>query len=52
MSGNLNFEGMVMDTNNKDLTQQEIQTAMAYQNGFPGNLRSRPGQQRQAHQGV
>lgn len=35
MNGKLYFEGMVMDTNNKDLTQQEIQTAMAYQNGFP-----------------
>ena len=35
MTGKLYFEGMVMDTNNKDLTQQEIQTAMAYQNGFP-----------------
>lgn len=35
MDGKLYFEGMVMDTNNKDLTQQEIQTAMAYQNGFP-----------------
>ena len=34
MNGKLYFEGMVMDTNNKDLTQQEIQTAMAYQNGF------------------
>lgn len=34
-NGKLYFEGMVMDTNNKDLTQQEIQTAMAYQNGFP-----------------
>ena len=33
MNGKLYFEGM--DTNNKDLTQQEIQTAMAYQNGFP-----------------
>lgn len=31
----LYFEGMVMDTNNKDLTQTEIQTAIAYQNGFP-----------------
>jgi len=31
MNGKLYFEGMVMDTNNK----QEIQTAMAYQNGFP-----------------
>ncbi len=35
MNSKLYFEGMVMDTNNKDLTQQEIQTAMAYQNGFP-----------------
>ena len=35
MNGKLYFEGMVMDTNNKDLTQQEIQTAMAYQSGFP-----------------
>lgn len=35
MNGKLYFEGMVMDTNNKDLTQQEIQTAMTYQNGFP-----------------
>ena len=35
MNGKLYFEGMVMDTNNKDLTQQEIQTALAYQNGFP-----------------
>ena len=35
MNGKLYFEGMVMDTNNKDLTQQEIQAAMAYQNGFP-----------------
>lgn len=35
MNGKLYFEGMVMDANNKDLTQQEIQTAMAYQNGFP-----------------
>ena len=35
MNGKLYFEGMVMDTNNKDLSQQEIQTAMAYQNGFP-----------------
>lgn len=35
MNGKLYFEGMVMNTNNKDLTQQEIQTAMAYQNGFP-----------------
>lgn len=35
MNGKLYFEGMVMDTNNKALTQQEIQTAMAYQNGFP-----------------
>lgn len=35
MNGKLYFEGMVMDTNNTDLTQQEIQTAMAYQNGFP-----------------
>ena len=35
MNGKLYFEGMVMDTNNKDLTQQEIQTAMAYQNGVP-----------------
>lgn len=35
MNGKLYFEGMVMDTNNKNLTQQEIQTAMAYQNGFP-----------------
>lgn len=35
MNGKLYFEGMVMDTNNKDLTPQEIQTAMAYQNGFP-----------------
>ena len=35
MNGKLYFEGMVMDTNNKGLTQQEIQTAMAYQNGFP-----------------
>ena len=35
MNGKLYFEGMVMDTNNKDLTQQEVQTAMAYQNGFP-----------------
>lgn len=35
MNGKLYFEGMVMDTNNKDLTQQEIQTAMAYQDGFP-----------------
>lgn len=35
MNGKLYFEGMVIDTNNKDLTQQEIQTAMAYQNGFP-----------------
>ena len=35
MNGKLYFEGMVMDTNNKDRTQQEIQTAMAYQNGFP-----------------
>lgn len=35
MNGKLYFEGMFMDTNNKDLTQQEIQTAMAYQNGFP-----------------
>lgn len=35
MNGKLYFEGMVMDINNKDLTQQEIQTAMAYQNGFP-----------------
>lgn len=35
MNGKLYFEGMVMDTNNKDLAQQEIQTAMAYQNGFP-----------------
>lgn len=35
MNDKLYFEGMVMDTNNKDLTQQEIQTAMAYQNGFP-----------------
>lgn len=35
MNGKLYFEGMVMDTNNKDLTQQETQTAMAYQNGFP-----------------
>ena len=35
MNGKLYFEGMAMDTNNKDLTQQEIQTAMAYQNGFP-----------------
>lgn len=35
MNGKMYFEGMVMDTNNKDLTQQEIQTAMAYQNGFP-----------------
>lgn len=35
MNGKLYFEGMVMDTNNKDLTQQEIQTAIAYQNGFP-----------------
>lgn len=35
MNGKLYFEGMVMDTNNKDLTQQEIQTAMAHQNGFP-----------------
>lgn len=35
INGKLYFEGMVMDTNNKDLTQQEIQTAMAYQNGFP-----------------
>ncbi len=35
MNGKLYFEGMVMDTNNKDLTQQEIQTAMAYQNGLP-----------------
>ena len=35
MNGKLYFEGMIMDTNNKELTQQEIQTAMAYQNGFP-----------------
>lgn len=35
MNGKLYFEGMVMDTNNKDLTQKEIQEAMAYQNGFP-----------------
>ena len=35
MNGKLYFEGMVMDTNNKDLSQQEIQTAMAVQNGFP-----------------
>ena len=35
MNGKLYFEGMVMDTNNKELTQQEFQTAMAYQNGFP-----------------
>lgn len=35
MNGKLYFEGMVMDTNNKNLTQQEIQTAIAYQNGFP-----------------
>lgn len=35
MNGKLYFEGMVMDTHNKDLTQKEIQTAMAMQNGFP-----------------
>ena len=35
MNGKLYFEGMVMDTNNKDLSQKEIQTAMAVQNGFP-----------------
>ena len=35
MNGKLYFEGMIMDTNNKELTPQEIQTAMAYQNGFP-----------------
>lgn len=35
MNGKLYFEGMVMDTHNTDLTQKEIQTAMAYQNGFP-----------------
>lgn len=35
MGDKLYFEGMVMDTNNKDLTQTEIQTAIAYQNGFP-----------------
>ena len=35
MNGKLYFEGMVMDTNNKDLSQQEIQTAIAVQNGFP-----------------
>ncbi len=35
MNGKLYFEGMVMDTNNSELTQQEIQTAIAWQNGFP-----------------
>lgn len=35
MNGKLYFEGMVMDTNNADLTAQEIGTAMAMQNGFP-----------------
>lgn len=40
MNGKLYFEGMIMDTNNKELTQQEIQTAMAYQNGFPASTRS------------
>lgn len=35
MNGKLYFEGMVMDTNNAELTAQEIGTAMAMQNGFP-----------------
>lgn len=35
MNGKLYFEGMVMDTNNTELTAQEIGTAMAMQNGFP-----------------
>ncbi len=35
MNGKLYFEGMVMDTNNSELTPQEIQTAIAWQNGFP-----------------
>lgn len=35
MNGKLYFVGMIMDTNNKDLTQQEIAYATAVQNGFP-----------------
>ncbi len=34
-NGKLYFVGMSIDTNNKDLTQQEITTAMLMQNGFP-----------------
>ena len=41
MNGKLYFEGMVMDTNNKDLTQQEIQTAMAIKTD-PVHLRIDP----------
>lgn len=35
MNGKLYFVGMVMDVNNKELTQQEIAYATAVQNGFP-----------------
>ena len=35
MNGKLYFVGMVIDTNNKELTQQEIANATAVQNGFP-----------------
>ncbi|KFI68298.1 hypothetical protein BMAGN_0250 [Bifidobacterium magnum] len=35
MNGKLYFVGMIMDTNNPELTQREIQMAMAMQNGFP-----------------
>ena len=34
-NGKLYFVGMVMDTNNEELTAAEIVTAIAYQNGFP-----------------
>ena len=34
-NGKLYFVGMSIDTNNKDLSQQEITTAMLMQNGFP-----------------
>ncbi len=35
MNGKLYFEGMVLDTNNKDLTQEEIQSAGGGASGFP-----------------
>ncbi|WP_044084511.1 InlB B-repeat-containing protein [Bifidobacterium gallicum] len=35
MNGKIYFVGMIMDTNNTELTPIEIQTAMAMQNGFP-----------------